>query len=224
VLRRVEWNKFKLCLNISFVLEDVGWSRSNRFPCTSSFQHFACTRHITQHVHHSHRLSFKISTRVVFAWVEKLRYRAVLKEFDWMRCICTLSDWFRNDAIWVSRHRRFLTHTKTTLYLQLDIAMGNVHSCPVGNELLTCFKNWDPCGSVDFEVCNTSLIFVSRKLHFSIHPRELNPGVYSVARYSLPEKYSWERSLLELVPEVKIQNGGCPIQTRIYLILIGRLS
>jgi len=35
-----------------------------------------------------------------------------------------------------------------------------------------------------------------------------NPGVYSVARYSLPEKYPWERSLLELVPEVKIQNGG----------------
>ncbi len=31
-----------------------------------------------------------------------------------------------------------------------------------------------------------------------------NPGVHSVARYSLPEKYPWERSLLELVPEVKI--------------------
>ncbi|KAK3736340.1 hypothetical protein QZH41_020790 [Actinostola sp. cb2023] len=28
--------------------------------------------------------------------------------------------------------------------------------------------------------------------------------VYSVARYSLPDKYPWERSLLELVPEVKI--------------------
>jgi len=48
------------------------------------------------------------------------------------------------------------------------------------------------------------------------------PEVYSVAHYSLPEKYPWERSLLELVLEVKIQNGGCPIQTRIYLILIGR--
>ena len=53
--------------------------------------------------------------RVVFVvsrW--KLRYRAVLKEFDWLRYICTLFDWFRKEAIWVSRYRRFLTHTKTT--------------------------------------------------------------------------------------------------------------
>jgi len=40
---------------------------------------------------------------------------AVLKEFDWMRCICTLFDWFKKEAIWVSRYRRFPTHTKTTV-------------------------------------------------------------------------------------------------------------
>jgi len=41
---------------------------------------------------------------------------AVLKEF-WMTCICTLFDWFRKEAIWVSRYRRFSTHTKSNLWL-----------------------------------------------------------------------------------------------------------
>jgi len=51
--------------------------------------------------------------------------------------------------------------------------MGNVHSCPVGNELhvLTCFKNWDPCGSVDFEVCVQYVVLIvnsSNCEHFSV--------------------------------------------------------
>ena len=40
------------------------------------------------------------------------------------------------------------------LFPKLDIAMGNVHSCPVGNELLTWnIEALDDVGSVDFEVC-----------------------------------------------------------------------
>jgi len=41
-------------------------------------------------------------------------------------------------------------------------------------------------------------------VHFNL-PIPGNPGVYSIARkYSLPEKYPWEQSMLELVPKVKI--------------------
>jgi len=47
--------------------------------------------------------------------------RAVLKEFDWMRCICTLFDWFRKESICVSRYGRFPTHTKTTLIINTCI-------------------------------------------------------------------------------------------------------
>jgi len=52
--------------------------------------------------------------------IHLVSYRAVLKEFDWMRCICTLSDWFRKEAIWVLRYRMSPTHTKTTLITELD--------------------------------------------------------------------------------------------------------
>jgi len=50
-----------------------------------------------------------------------------------------------------------------------------------------------------------------------------NPGVYSVARYSLPEKYPWEQSLLELVLEVKItlvSLEGRPISIKDILVCI----